>query len=165
MIAASFRIRGKRWIMGALVLVVLLTGIFAILRSVGAQAAPEQKQKATKKSYAAGTNEERIHFLTGYGWEVEEEPVEIIEVIVPEEFDQVYQDYNAIQKKQGLDLEKYSGRRCKRYTYSVTNYPDANFTVRANLLVYEGKIIGGDVCAIEESGFMHGFAMENREAG
>ena len=39
------------------------------------------------------TNSQRVTFLAQYGWEVEEEPVEIRDVTIPEEFDQVYQQY------------------------------------------------------------------------
>ena len=50
------------------------------------------------------TNSQRVTFLAQYGWEVEEEPVEIRDVTIPEEFDQVYQQYNEVQKSQGMDL-------------------------------------------------------------
>ncbi len=57
-------------------------------------------------------------------------------------------------------MTKYAGKRCKRYSYSVLNYPEEPEDVRANILVYNGKIIGGDVCSLKLDGFMHGFAME-----
>ena len=30
-------------------------------------------------------------------------------------------------------------------------------SIRANLLVYDGVVIGGDVCSVALDGFMHGF--------
>ena len=78
---------------------------------------------------------------------------------IPKEFDDVFTNYNAIQKTQGCNLEKYAGKRCKRYTYVVTNYPGQTDNVRANILVYKDKVIGGDVCSLELGGFMHGFVI------
>lgn len=114
---------------------------------------------ADKSSIKASTASERLTFISQFGWEVDEDPVEVCEVIIPTEFDETYTQYNDIQLKQGFDLKTYSGMRVKRWTYSVKNYPgheNKNY-IRINLLVYEGLVIGGDVCSIELDGFMHGF--------
>ncbi|MBR2455396.1 MAG: DUF4830 domain-containing protein [Clostridia bacterium] len=114
---------------------------------------------ADKASIKASTASERLSFISQFGWEVDEDPVEVCEVIIPTEFDETYIQYNEIQLKQGFDLQTYSGMRVKRWTYSVKNYPgheNKNY-IRINLLVYEGLVIGGDVCSIELDGFMHGF--------
>lgn len=52
------------------------------------------------------------------------------------------------------------GKTVKRYTYIIHNYPDETDQVRANLLVYDGKVIGGDICTLALDGFMHGFSPE-----
>ena len=103
------------------------------------------------------TNSQRVTFLAQYGWEVEEEPVEIRDVTIPEEFDQVYQQYNEVQKSQGMDLTPYAGKTCRQWIYQVNNYPEEG-TVRATILVYEGQIIGGDISSTELDGFLCGFA-------
>lgn len=110
-------------------------------------------------SIQADTNEARIAYLKTFGWSVEEEPLEIVEVAIPLEFGEVYEEYNQIQKNQGFDLEAYQGQRVKRYTYTVTNYPNYIGGVRANLLVCEGQVIGGDLCSVELDGFLHGFSL------
>ncbi|MCI6907854.1 MAG: DUF4830 domain-containing protein [Clostridiaceae bacterium] len=102
-------------------------------------------------------NGDRIAFLNAFGWEVGADPVAIEEVVIPEEFDGVYAQYNELQRYQGLDLEKYRGKTAKRYTYEVTNYPGNEDNVVANLLIYKNRVIGGDVCSTEYRGFMHGF--------
>lgn len=108
------------------------------------------------------TAEERIAFLSQYGWNVSPDPLEVSEVLIPEEFDETYEGYNELQKAQNeLDLSKYAGKRVKRWTYEITNYPgyeNSPGLIRANLLVYDGLVIGGDVCSVELSGFMHGFS-------
>lgn len=104
--------------------------------------------------------EQRVAFLSQFGWSFDEDPVEVAEVIIPPEFDEVYEKYNAIQKEQGFDLTKYQGKRVKRWTYAIKNYPGYaadSGCIHANLLVYEGQVTGGDVCSVELNGFMHGF--------
>ena len=108
----------------------------------------------------AATAEERAAFLSQFGWEFDEEPTEVTEVIIPEEFDETYQNYNSVQMEQNLDLTPWKGKRVKRWTYNIKNYPGHELkpgTVQANLLVYEGVVIGGDVCSLEPMGFMQGF--------
>ena len=99
------------------------------------------------------TAEDRIAFLRQFGWEVETVPVEEAEVTIPAEFDKVYQSYNELQKRQGLDLLKYKNKRVTRYTYKVTNYKSEG-EVWANLFVYRGKIIACDVSSADPTGFV-----------
>jgi hypothetical protein len=108
------------------------------------------------------TNEDRINFLKQFEWEVKPEPIEVVEVVIPAEFDAVYKKYNEVQKVQKLNLEKYKNKAVKRYTYEVSGYPNYTGTVFANLLIYKEKVIGGDICSAEVNGFMHGFESANK---
>ena len=102
-------------------------------------------------------NEDRIAFLGQFGWEVSPEETESEQVTIPAEFDKVFAGYNEIQKGQGLDLAKYKGKTMMRYTYDVTNYKGYEGKVQANILVYRGKVVGGDICSADVKGFIHGF--------
>lgn len=102
------------------------------------------------------TGEDRIAFLSQYGYAVDAEPVESVEVVIPKDFDKVFAAYNELQKREGLDLGRYKGKTVMRYTYRVTNYADYTDTVYASLLVYKNKVIGGDVCSADPAGFAHG---------
>lgn len=142
----------------------LLT-LMAIVLSIGAVISVS-KQAALPASTVSGvsmkgeTDEERKAFFSQFGWEISEDPVEVKEVIIPKEFDETYEKYNEIQKQQNLDLEKYQGARVKMWSYAVLNYPgyeDIEGIIRGNILVYEGVIVGGDICSTELSGFMHTF--------
>lgn len=105
-------------------------------------------------------NDARVEYLRSYGWEVESEAESIEEILIPEEFGEIFQKYNEIQKAQGFDLEKQKGQRVKRYTYIVTNYPDEPEHVRANLFVCKEKVVAGDICSLKvEGGFLHGLEM------
>lgn len=102
-------------------------------------------------------NNERIEFLSQFGWTVSDEPTEITTLTIPSEFNATYEKYNDIQREQGLDLSKYQEKSCTRYTYQVLNYKDATQGVRANLLVLNDKVIGGDISSVALNGFIHGF--------
>lgn len=67
------------------------------------------------------------------------------EIIIPAEFSDVYIKYNDIQKAAGFDLSSYKGCRVKLYTFSGVTYPGCREETQLNLIVYHGKIIGGDI--------------------
>lgn len=96
-----------------------------------------------------------IEFLSYYGWQVEEKPIESAPVIIPEEFDTIFEDYNVLQKEAGLDLKAYRGQKGTRYTYRLLNYPENIENVRANVIVIDGKAVGGDISTVALDGFMH----------
>lgn len=166
MFMMSFRLKRTFLVAGGLVLAAALvlgavnvSGIWSGRDTVAADSATPKGNSPTAKmkKVPAKTEAERMSFITSYGWEVEAEPAEIMEVVIPKEFDEVYEQYNAIQKRQGCDLKEYAGKRCKRYSYVVTNYPGTEDAVRINILVYKNKVIGGDVCSLAVEGFIHGF--------
>lgn len=103
---------------------------------------------------------ERTAFLSQFGWKINPDPVEVTEIVIPAELDEGYSAYNEIQKSQSLDLTLYAGKRAKRWTYAVLNYPgygERADCIRANIIVYEGMVIGGDICSTELNGFVHSF--------
>lgn len=108
------------------------------------------------------TNEDRIRFLSQFGYLVQEKEKECVSVRLPEEFDKVFTAYNELQRAQGLDLAPYAGRTAERYTYVITNYEGYEGEVLANLLVFRGRVIGGDVCSADSGGFLHGFEKQPR---
>ena len=105
------------------------------------------------------SNQDRIDYLAAYGWQVSEEPLVTQELLIPEEMDDSYTEYLALQTGQGFDLQKYAGKRVKRYTYEVLNYPTGETGVQANLLLYKNTVIGGEVLSPQLDGFLHGLAM------
>lgn len=111
-----------------------------------------------------GTNEEREAFLQSFGWQVQEEPAETREVMIPAQFNDVYTAYNVMQQAQGFDLRPYAGQVCTQYLYKVENHPGDD-EVYATLLVCGDQIIGGDVASTRVDGFMHGFAPDSAHFG
>lgn len=136
----------------AVVCGVLLTGsVLAEGRDAAASAAVSPK--------GIKTNEDRIAYLSSYGWMVSDQPVSVEELIIPEEFDDTYSQYLELQAAQGFDLTEYAGKRVKRYTYQVNNYPTGESGIQAGLLIYKNTVIGGDVLSAQLGGFIHGLKM------
>ena len=107
--------------------------------------------------FASGeTDTTNIVFLKGYGWEVRTKSVEKEDIIIPKPFDRVYENYNDIQLKAGLDLRPYMGMKGVRYTYIVENYPkDVGEEVRANVICINNEPVGGDIMTVSIRGFIH----------
>lgn len=146
----------KKRILAFLVLAAVVVGACIFLRGGGGEKA--------KQEIKGGTNEERVAYLQTFGWQVETEPAETREVMIPAQFNDVYTAYNVMQKAQGFDLKPYAGEVCTQYKYKISNYPDEP-EVYATLLVYGDLIIGGDVACAEVDGFMHGFAADSARYG
>lgn len=132
-------------------IILLLTGVIVIAVSfIGNHSAkPASKQKAV----SCKTAEERVNYINSLGFETDSSE-ESKEIIIPTRFNDVYNKYNEIQKKQGLDLAEYKGKTAVMYTYHITNYGD-NDNVIANLIVFDGQLIGADLCDTSaDNGFL-----------
>lgn len=105
------------------------------------------------------SNEDRREYLQSFGWEVSEDPIATQELQIPKEMDGSYEEYLTLQTQQGFDLTKYAGKRVKRYTYEVYNYPSGETGVQANLLLYRNTVVGGEVLSPQLNGFLHGLSM------
>ena len=100
------------------------------------------------------SNSDRVKFLEQFGWKVERSPEKETVVRIPKNFDEIMTSYNELQKKVGLDLEKYAGKEAVRYTYKVTNYPEYEGEVFANIIICKNAVIAGDVCSADVDGFI-----------
>ena len=131
----------------------------ALIIFVPAYEGDSYSDTAAKISYAdIETNDDRIAFLSQFGYKVSAEPIESVELTLPDNFDRVFSGYNELQKAQGLDLSKYKGKTVTRYTYEVIDYPGhEGETIYANLIIRKDRVIAGDICSADPSGFIHGF--------
>lgn len=104
------------------------------------------------------TNDDRLAYLSGLGWQVSPQPIATEELLIPEEFDESYTGYLQLQADQGFDLTQYKGRRVKRYTYQLTNYPSQDEPVQISLLIYKNRVVGGQIQSSSGS-FLHGLSL------
>ncbi len=92
---------------------------------------------------AAATFSERIDYFASHGWEVEE--IAGKDDSIPQEFSGVYEEYAAIQDRQGLPLREYAGKNARLYVYEVKNYSPENRKMLAELLVCENTAVASMV--------------------
>lgn len=105
---------------------------------------------------ASDENAKNIEFLDSYGWRAEPVCIEQVSYKIPDNFDEVYNNYNELQKLSGLDLTQYKGRNAIRYTYIISNFPiETEEDVRANVICVAGEPVGGDIMTVKLDGFMY----------
>jgi hypothetical protein len=138
-----------------LAIVVLLAAVF-ILKSD-----KNSDTEAFSYSQVVKNNDERVSFLESLGWDVDSSPIEEQEVLIPKDFNEVYQEYNQLQVSQGFDLTDYSGLEAVRYTYKVLNHPTCSEDVVADIIVYRNRVIAGDIQSVSMDGFMAGLSYPN----
>ncbi|MBD5103780.1 MAG: DUF4830 domain-containing protein [Ruminococcaceae bacterium] len=109
-----------------------------------------------KGCFGSVSAEDAASFLKGYGWELDLKDCVQDEIVIPKDFSEVYERYNALQLKQGYDLTKYRTDTVIRYTFKVRNF-EGYENALAHVLTKGGKIIGGDICSTDLSGIMTGF--------
>ncbi|HHZ05886.1 MAG TPA: DUF4830 domain-containing protein [Clostridiales bacterium] len=148
----------------SIIVLVSILLIMLVLRFTACGFKKTTAESITMGTYTllAGSNESCIDFLSQFGWTADNEPAEVEDVKIPMEFNETFNEYNELQRQQGLDLANYKGKVCQRRSYNITNY-GTDTQVKANLLVYNGVVIGGDICSVELDGFMHTFDDKTKE--
>ena len=136
-------------------IVLLLVGIIVI--SVTFVSNRTSEAQSVSAVISAKTDSERRAYLSKYGYKLASD-CEQKEITIPKKWNDVYNSYNQIQKNQGFDLTDYKGQKATLYTYTVTNYKGKGDCIVADMLVCEGKLIGGDICnPSAKDGFLVGF--------
>lgn len=145
--------------LAALIAIIAFVPVYAESSGISQGDAPANVSgEGSEYSYdKVKSSADAANFLSQFGWTVDGGNAKSATVVIPAEFDKVFAAYNEIQRAQGLDLSKYKKKELTRYTFVVTNYPGYDGTVYANVLVYRNKVVGGDICSADVSGFVHGF--------
>lgn len=123
---------------------------FTLLGGRGTAASATISPKGVK------TEEDRVSYLQEWGWQVSPQAALVEELALPEEFGEEYGKYLELQTGQGFDLTRYAGKRIRRYTYEVLNYPTGESGVVAHLLICKNTVIGGEILG---GSFLHGLSM------
>ena len=139
----------KRALLVVIALAVLLTGVILL-------AGRRDRTLDRPGEYQISSERDIVAFLEHLGWQVLPDPIEVLEVVIPREFSDVFEAYNQIQIATGFDLSEHHGVSAVRYTYQVLNYPGQADGVVADVLVAGGVVIGGDIQSIQMDGFLHG---------
>ena len=99
-----------------------------------------------KYSTSAKNISEIKHLAENFGINIADDSPIIENIRIPMQFNSVYQEYNSLQHDIGMDLEKYRGEDCKKYTFDT----DENCVL--NIIVYNNHFIGGDISEKEFNG-------------
>ncbi len=78
-------------------------------------------------------------FLKQFGLEPVADSRKSESIVIPGDFNEVYDDYNNLQKKIGLDLSRFKGREAEKITYELEDSTEKY----AVILVCNGRVIGG----------------------
>ena len=132
----------------ALIAVILLVS----LHSIGGGKTKTEKAGVGSVADAA----DAARYLAGLGWEVEPQPLEIREFVIPRSFSGAYADYAELQARQGYPLAEYGGMEAKRYSFRVLNHPSGEENIVADLVVCGQTVIAGDIQSTALDGFMTG---------
>ncbi|WP_073076113.1 DUF4830 domain-containing protein [Sporobacter termitidis] len=146
----------KKAVLAVLILAAVLIAVILIAGSISRSSNAKNAKETAALSAVVKNNDQRVKYLNSLGWEVDKNPLEEQQVVIPREFSDVYTKYNEIQTQQGFDLSKYGGIEAKRYTYKVLNYPETTGNVVADIIVYRNEVIAGDVQSNALDGFMVG---------
>ncbi len=98
-------------------------------------------------SYRVTNEEELLGFLSDRGITVTGSCTEKA-VTIPDEFGEVYERYNELQKQSGFDLAPYRSKEATVYTYSVAavNGQPSDLS-EVHVMVCDGVVIGGDLAS------------------
>lgn len=138
---------------------ILSSGAPGEVRRTSAEPSPPAAPLLTNARSAG----DRLRFLDQFGWETDADPLDVREVVIPAVFDDAYQSYSDMQKPLGFDLAAYKGCRVKKWVYNVTNYPGHPGSVRATLLILDGRVIGGDISGGGARRFTHSLLLPRQE--
>ena len=153
MIIFTARIPKRRLLAGTSAALCCVFAVLAFALTLGGRAVAASAEVKNIKD-----NDDRLAYLSGLGWQTSSQPIATEELLIPEEFDESYTGYLQLQADQGFDLTQYKGRRVKRYTYQLTNYPSQDEPVQIALLIYKNRVVGGQIQSSSGS-FLHGLSL------
>ncbi len=153
MFVFTAKLNRKKAILAVIALALVLAALILLAGLRGRNRTEKHGEGASMGvSDAAGA----VRYLNSLGWEVDPEPLEVRELVIPRQFSGVYADYVQLQKKQGFPIEQYGGMDAVRYTFRVRNYPTGESEVVADLVVSGQTVIAGDIQSTALDGFMVG---------
>lgn len=157
MFIISFKFNKQKFLMG-LIITVIVIAVLGVGYNIISNRRIEELPTVPKTSVDQINNNEIVKYIQSFGWTVEPRPVEIEKFKIPEEFDTTYKKYNQFQLDVGKDLIPFKGKEVKRYTYKILNYDVPQQyqgqQVYADMIVYDGQIIAGDLKTNQIDGFM-----------
>lgn len=148
MFIVSAKFDPKKLVRWAVLLGILVLAVFVLVRHFRGGPAPAEE------TVPAATDEARVAYLEGLGWEVDPTPIETLSFSLPNPLNAAYEEYNQLQLEQGFDLTPYAGMQVNRYSYTIRNYPGYPEQIQADLYLCGDIIIAGDILYYGDQGFV-----------
>lgn len=139
MFVLKLKIR-KKYVISISAAVIAVTVMLILVFSSGNTAPSDSAtcDEVGRYSLVAQTVGGECGFIKQFGYDVIADSRKCEAVVIPSNFNQIYEEYNLLQKKIGLDLEAYKGREAQKITYELDN-SDMKYAV---ILTLEGRVIG-----------------------
>ena len=102
--------------------------------------------------------DERRNFIRVHGFETAEDYT-VKTVTIPLVWSDVYENYNKLQLSADFDLRDYKGKAVQVYTYNCDGERNVN------LMIYNGRLIGGDVSETSLGGSMKALVVDESGKG
>ena len=90
------------------------------------------------------TETDRRDFIASVGYRATGDAKSTVEYTMPATLDAVLLGYNELQKEQGFDLAKYTGKTLTRYTYELEG-EEGEEKQYATLLVFRDRVVGAEL--------------------
>lgn len=100
----------------------------------------------TANLYNLDDTGDRVRCAEYLGWSVDKSSETVKKIYIPDKETAEFNEYNKMQKECGFDLCPYMGKGALLYTYKIEN---TGYNAFLNLIIYEGKMIGGDCNILE----------------
>ena len=123
-----------RWRIAVCVAMLAIFTALCVVSAMGAMTDNEQ----TASGASVKNEQAAADYLRAVG---EEDAAQLSceRITIPEQFDEVYEEYNGMQRQSGFELSEYKGKDALRFTFALTRH-DASYAV---LLVRDCAVIGG----------------------
>ena len=76
---------------------------------------------------------EMADYLQQLGWQVEPDPIETLDLQLPQSLGATWGDYDDKQAEQGIPFTDFAGQPLRRYTFRIPNSPGKDGGEQANL--------------------------------
>ena len=119
---------------------VFLTVLCVIIALERKEAVPDyaESEKTGRYFTEAADTDAQERFLSQFGIKVKTKTKKSDMVTIPADFDDVYRDYNELQKAIGLDLSLFRGEQVSRVVYRLKDKEKY-----VTLLIFKAHVIGG----------------------
>lgn len=143
MFTASFKVNKLTVISVVCFLAVIAVFFTALLIFPAFQPQTAEFKGLGRYSLCVSDKEETEQFFSQFGLKVDFSKSMEREIVIPSEFDELYNEYNSLQKSQGLDLSKHKGENALQRIYPIVM--ENNQECYAVLIVIDGKVAGGHI--------------------